>query len=168
MDTPHTLDRIVTLGAYGFDEVGFFGALRAAGVDTFCDLRARRGVRGREYAFVNSRRLQARLAEAGIRYRHCVDLAPSRALRERQYAVDRADRVAKRQRTELSPTFVEGYTAERLGAFDSAAFCAQLGAEARVVALFCVEREAPACHRSLVADRLSRDLGVPVVHLTPK
>jgi hypothetical protein len=36
-----------------------------------------------------------------------------------------------------------------------------------VVALFCVEREPAACHRSLVAARLSRDLGLDVEHLGP-
>jgi uncharacterized protein (DUF488 family) len=159
--------RIVTLGVYGFDEPAFFAALRAAGVDTFCDLRARRGVRGSEYAFANRQRLQARLAEAGIRYLHCLELAPSRAQRDRQSAADRADRTAKRKRAELSPEFVALYRAERLAAFDSRAFVERLGPEARVVALFCVERTPAACHRSLVADRLARDLGLEVVHLTP-
>ena len=42
--------RIVTVGVYGFNEATFFAALRATGVDTFCDIRLRRGVRGREYA----------------------------------------------------------------------------------------------------------------------
>ena len=159
--------KIVTLGAYGATEAGFFAALREAGVDTFCDLRARRGVRGREYAFVNSRRLQARLAELGIRYRHCKELAPSRALRESQYAADRVDHTAKRKRTELSEGFVNGYRAERLQDFDSRKFLEHLGSQARVVALFCVERVPAACHRSLVAERLHRDLGLEVVHLAP-
>ena len=37
---------IVTIGVYGFTEVDFFHALRQAGVDTFVDIRGRRGVRG--------------------------------------------------------------------------------------------------------------------------
>ena len=39
---------LLTIGVYGFDPGGFFGALSAAGVDTFCDVRSRRGVRGSE------------------------------------------------------------------------------------------------------------------------
>jgi hypothetical protein len=37
-----------------------------------------------------------------------------------------------------------------------------------VAALFCVEREPDACHRSLLAERLAADLGVEVVHLLPE
>jgi uncharacterized protein (DUF488 family) len=158
--------KIITIGVYGSSESGFFAALRDAGVDTFCDIRARRGVRGSEYAFVNSQRLQAKLAELGIRYLHCKELAPSEALRKRQYAADKADRIAKRKRTELSELFIAGYREEHRD-FDSRKFIEQLGPEARVVALFCVERAAAACHRSLLAARLQQDLGLEVVHLTP-
>ena len=160
--------KIVTLGVYGFDEAGFFRALGDAGVDTFCDLRLRRGVRGRECAFVNSKRLQARLAELGIRYLHRKELGPSQSLRARQMAADKAARTAKRQRTELSESFVAGYREECLCAFDSGKFIERLGETPRVVALFCVERAPAACHRSLVAERLHLDLGVEVVHLLPR
>ena len=159
--------KLVTLGVYGATEAGFFAALRAAGVDTFCDLRRRRGVRGPEYAFVNRRRLEARLAGMGVRYLHCRALAPSPALRERQKAADQAERTAKRRRTDLSELFVTGYREECLREFDSRKFLEQLGGEARVVALFCVERAPAACHRSLVAERLRCDLGLEVVHLAP-
>ena len=160
--------RLITLGVYGSTEAGFFGALQAAGVDTFCDIRLRRGVRGREYAFVNSTRLQTRLAELHIRYLHFKELAPSRALRDRQSAADKTSHTAKRKRTELGELFVTGYCEERLQFFDSGKFIRQLGNEARVVALFCVERAPAACHRSLVAERLKTDLGIEVVHLTPE
>jgi uncharacterized protein (DUF488 family) len=159
--------RVVTLGVYGSSEADFFGAVHAAGVDTFCDVRFRRGVRGSDYAFVNSRRLQARLAEMGIRYLHLRELAPSQALRDRQKAADKAERTTKRQRTLLSDLFITGYCEECLAAFDSRKFIEQLGSNARVVALFCVERAPAACHRSLLAERLHRDLGLEVVHLTP-
>jgi uncharacterized protein (DUF488 family) len=156
-----------TIGVYGFTEDGFFDALRAAGIDTFCDLRRRRGVRGSEYAFVNAARLQQELAARGIAYRHFLELAPSRELREAQAAEDRAARVAKRQRTGLSDGFAAGYREECLAGFDGAAFAAALGPDARRVVLFCVEREPSACHRSLVAERLERDLGAAVTHLVP-
>ncbi len=161
------MPEFVTIGAHGWDAERFFGALVAAGVDTFCDLRARRGVRGREYAFANSQRLQARLAELGIRYVHRLDLAPSAAIRSQQHAADAATHTAKRSRAILSPAFIESYHREHLDGFDTAAFQTDLGSDARVVALFCVEREPAACHRSLLAERLTRDLGVKVTHLTP-
>jgi uncharacterized protein (DUF488 family) len=159
--------RVVTLGVYGSTEAGFFGALQEAGVDTFCDIRLRRGVRGKDYAFVNHRRLEARLAELGIRYLHFKELAPSAALRARQTAADVAERTAKRQRASLSDTFAQGYHEECLAGFNSQGFLQALGPSARVIALFCVERAPAACHRSLVADRLHRDLGLEIVHLNP-
>ncbi|MCS6845668.1 MAG: DUF488 domain-containing protein [Caldilineales bacterium] len=158
---------IVTIGVYGWTEPEFLAALAAAEVDTLVDVRARRGVRGAAYAFANSQRLQAGLAAAGIRYLHRGDLAPSRALRAQQAVADKEQRTAKRQRHALSPEFVVGYWQERLAALDSRRFLAELGPDARVVALFCVEREPAACHRSLLAQRLADELGVAVQHLTP-
>ena len=158
---------LVTIGVYGWDEAGFFRALVDAGVDAFCDLRARRGVRGSEYAFANSQRLQARLAELGIQYVHYPELAPSQAIRKGQYDTDRATHTAKRQRTALSPEFIAAYTQQRLANFDSPAFLAALGPQAHIVALFCVEREPAACHRSILAERLAVDLGLTLAHLTP-
>jgi uncharacterized protein (DUF488 family) len=161
--------KFITIGVYGFSEAAFFDALRQAGVDTFCDIRWRRGVRGAEYAFANRARLQKRLAELGIRYLHFRELAPTPALRQRQVETDKAEGTTKRKRAALGEVFIAGYREERLSTFDSRAFVEQLGTEARTVALFCVEREPAACHRSLLAERLQQDLGAQceVIHLTP-
>lgn len=161
------MDRIVTIGVYGFDEAGFFAALQRAGVDTLCDIRRRRGVRGSAYAFANRARLEARLATLGIRYVHRLDLAPSTALRAGQARIDAAEGVAKRQRAALSAAFVAGYRHECLDAFDSRQFAADLGEAAHVVALLCVETAPAACHRALVAERLAQELGLPITHLLP-
>jgi uncharacterized protein (DUF488 family) len=159
--------KLLTIGVYGFSEGEFFGALQAAGVDTFCDIRWRRGVRGSQYAFANSARLQQRLAELGIRYLHFPELAPSPEVRKRQAEADKEARIAKRKRTALSERFIESYRAERLSKFDSAQFIEAVGSEARKVALFCVEREPAACHRSLLAERLKQDLHLETEHLMP-
>ena len=159
--------KFVTVGVYGFSEASFFKTLQRAGVDLFCDIRWRRGVRGSEYAFANSGRLQKRLAELGIRYRHFRELAPSPALRQRQDKADKAEGTNRRKRTTLGDAFIRGYHDECLSAFDSRAFVEQLGTEARVVALFCVEREPAACHRSLLAARLQQERGLEVAHLLP-
>ena len=158
---------IVTIGVYGFEKEGFFGALAEAGVTTFCDLRWRRGLRGARYAFANSRRLQARLAEMGIDYIHRRDLAPTPAVRERQKAADRETKTAKRQRETLDEAFIAAYEEAVLDEFDAGEFLAALGAEADVVALFCVERAPAACHRALVAERLA-GAGAGVRHLMPE
>lgn len=157
----------VTIGVYGTTEADFFAALQAARVDTFCDIRQRRGVRGREYAFVNSQRLQARLAELGIRYLPVKELAPTTAVRDRQKQADKVQGTAKRARDTLSPTFIAAYQDEVLHHFAPETLCAALPPDARVVALFCVEREPAACHRSLVAERLAQVRGVSVTHLRP-
>jgi len=157
----------VTIGVYGFDEAGFFQALEAAGVDTFCDIRRRRSVRGSAYAFANSQRLQGRLAELGIRYIYRYDLAPSLDVRRAQEAADKESKTTKRKRTALGAAFVEAYRRESLDGFDSHQFVVDLGEESRVVALFCVERLPAACHRSLVAERLEAELTATVRHLLP-
>ena len=157
----------ITIGVYGADEAAFFGALQAAGVDTFCDIRWRRGMRGREYAFANSARLQKRLAELGIRYLHFRDVAPSPKLRDAQALADKAEGVAKRKRTSLGEVFIAGYKHECLDKFDPTGFVERLGPGAKVAALFCVEREPAACHRSLLAQRLEKDLGLKVAHVIP-
>jgi len=72
---------IVTIGIYGFDAERFFQALQNTHIDTLCDIRDRRGVRGSDYTFANSTRLQQRLAELNIRYIHLKRLAPSQEVR---------------------------------------------------------------------------------------
>jgi uncharacterized protein (DUF488 family) len=161
------LERIVTIGAYGFSADRFFAALRQAGVDTFLDIRQRRGVRGSEYAFANRARLEAALAEMGIHYLHEPGLAPTTELRTAQYAVDDANKVAKRQRETLSPEFRAAYTREILEPFDLRGMLDALPGETRVLALFCVERAPEACHRHLVANEMARLTGLPVEHLMP-
>jgi uncharacterized protein (DUF488 family) len=162
-----TWPKFVTIGVYGFSEGAFFKTLQQAGVDTFCDIRYRRGVRGAEYAFVNSVRLQRRLAELGIHYLHFRQFAPSPALRQRQTEADKAQRTTKRKRSALAEVFIAGYREECLANFDSRKFAEQLEGKAKVVALFCVEREPGACHRSLLAEKLRQDLGAEIVHLLP-
>lgn len=157
---------IITIGVYGWREEDFFRALADSGVDTFCDIRQRRGVRGSEYAFANSQRLQFRLTEMGIRYVHCKSLAPGGDIRAQQYAVDKEGKVGKRQRQELSRAFVESYN-EQLSGFDAKAFLTEVGHATDTLALFCVEREPAACHRSLLAARLARDEDLVVRHITP-
>jgi uncharacterized protein (DUF488 family) len=157
----------VTIGVYGFERATFFQALRDAGVDTFCDVRARRGVRGSFYTFANSSRLQQRLLELDINYHHCKALAPSPLLRQTQKLGDKARKVAKRKRVALEPGFAQAYEQECLAPLDAQQFLTQMGAQARVICLFCVEREPAACHRSLLAAKLSQELGLEVIHLVP-
>lgn len=159
--------KIVTIGVYGFDEDSFFEALCKAKVDTFCDIRSRRGVRGSTYAFANSLRLQERLAELGIRYLYRKDLAPTQGVRDRQAAADKATKTAKRKRTTLEEAFITAYRTECLAAFDPDSLLDDLEEDAQVVALFCVEKAPEACHRSLVAETLAKELKLEVENILP-
>jgi len=159
--------KVVTIGVYGTTEASFYQALVQAGVDTFCDIRQRRGMRGSTYAYVNSQYLQKRLGNLDIVYHHLKDLAPSPSIRDRQKAADSAAGEAKRTRTSLGAEFIQAYEAECLGQFDAQQFIATLGPETKCIALFCVEREPEACHRSLVAKRLAQALEIIVEDITP-
>ena len=159
--------KIVTIGVYGYSEEDFFEALKDAHVDTFCDIRQRRGVRGATNAFANSQRLQQRLAELDIQYLHRKDLAPPKEIRQKQYEIDKAEKVLKRQRTMLSQAFIDAYRDQVLDNFDPQTLLDEIRPEAQTIALFCVERDAAACHRSLVAEKLQQELGFSLNHLEP-
>lgn len=158
---------IVTIGVYGFDEQSFFQALQHARIDTLCDIRARRGVRGSEYTFANSERLQRRLTELNIRYVHLKQLAPSDEIRQMQAEDDRQAKIARRKRARLGEAFQEAYKQDILKKLDAEDVLKQMGEGAGRIGLLCVEREPEACHRSLVAEWLKERLGVPVEHITP-
>lgn len=158
--------RIVTIGGYGFTEASFLDALRSADVDTFIDVRQRRGMRGAKYAFLNSSRLQDLLRNAGIKYIHELNLAPTSLVRDAQKDEDRTSGIAKRDRKELSPSFISKYRSEILDGFVPTELRQALR-NSNVVALFCVETHPSACHRSLAAEHLMNTFSIsaPVEHL---
>jgi uncharacterized protein (DUF488 family) len=154
---------LATIGVYGADLESFLSTLREAGVNLVLDLRQRRGVRGAEYAWANARRLEAELAGAGIVYQHLPELAPTTSMREAQYEADAARGEGKRSRTVLAPVYVERYTEEVLDRADLDPIVRFIGHS--TAALLCVERDAAACHRSLVAARLAGRYDFRVVNL---
>ena len=157
---------VATIGVYGFTAEMFLERLREAGVGVLVDVRQRRGVRGSEYAWANSARLQAALAEADIEYRHRKELAPTTELRQLQYREDDRQGVGKRSRTQLAREYRERYIAEILDRADLDAVVAELPTD-RATALMCVERDPEACHRSLIAERLAAQYGLEELHLRP-
>jgi uncharacterized protein (DUF488 family) len=157
---------MVTIGVYGFDAATFLEELAGAGVGLLLDLRQRRGVRGPDYSWANSARLQRALAAAGIGYRHVKELAPTTELRQVQYREDDRQGVGKRNRSALAAEYAERYTHEILDPFDLGSLVAELPSDSPT-ALFCVERDPEACHRSLVAARLHTAHGLQVTDLRP-
>lgn len=163
---PSAAIRMVTIGVYGFDGESFIGRLREANVRLLLDVRQRRGVRGSEYAWANSIRLQTVLAAAGIAYQHHPELAPTTELRQLQYAEDHRQGVGKRSRHELAAEYTRRYTAEILDHVDLSAIVSALPSSG-TAALLCVERDPQACHRSLIAKRLTAQHHVTIEHLLP-
>jgi uncharacterized protein (DUF488 family) len=157
---------VATIGVYGASLDSFLAALLGADVTLLIDVRQRRGVRGSEYAWANSLRLQAALAAASIQYRHQIELAPTTELRQLQYREDDRLGEGKRSRSALAPEYRRRYVREILDRFDMDAFAASLPRR-HAAALLCVERDARACHRSLIAARLAGEYGVRVVDLLP-
>lgn len=154
-----------TIGVYNSTEKEYFKKLTDNHIDTFCDIRQRRGVRGSEYAFVNSNRLQSKLNELDIKYGHILELAPTTEIRELQKEADNQQGEHKRDRNKLGKIFTIAYKDKILSKFDFENFIESLErAGANRVVLFCVEEKHEACHRSIVSDKLQQ-LGYKIIHL---
>jgi uncharacterized protein (DUF488 family) len=155
-----------TIGVYNSNKEQFFQKLVENGIDTFCDIRQRRGVRGRDYSFVNSNRLQSTLNEMGINYCYFKELAPTNEIRESQKLSDKLNKELKRDRKKLGKVFIENYNDKILKDFDIERFVFQLKEKrANKVVLFCVEENQEACHRSLLGAKLSSELKFNITHL---
>jgi len=103
------LNKIFTIGVYGFSEEEFFQALVKSNVDLFCDIRQRRGVRGSKYAFANSKRLQETLKMVGINYLYLKEFAPTTEIRNEQKNIDSVLGISKKQRRKLGDIFISEY-----------------------------------------------------------
>ena len=160
------MPQIATIGVYRFNGESFIETLDEAGVTVLVDVRQRRGVRGTEYTWANAQRLQRRLADARIRYVHHAELAPTTELRELQYEEDAREHVGKRDRERLSEAYKQRYIEEILDPTPLAPLLDDLPVHGRG-ALMCVETDAAACHRSLIAQRLAERHGFEVEHLMP-
>lgn len=155
-----------TIGVYNSTEKEFFEKLTQNSIDTFCDIRQRRGVRGAKYSFVNSIRLQQKLNDLEIKYGYIPDLAPTTEIRELQKEIDKKKSEIKRERQELGNIFTIEYKNRILKNFDFENFIEsldQIGASR--IALFCVEEHPEACHRSIVAKQLMNDFNYKIINL---
>ena len=154
-----------TIGVYNSTEQEFFNKLEENNIDTFCDIRQRRGVRGAKYAFINSNRLQEKLNGLDIKYAHVIDLAPTSEIRELQKEADAQHGILKRERNELGQVFVIAYKDRILSKFNFEVFLEELEKiAASHIVLFCVEENPKACHRSIVTDKLEK-LGYNITHI---
>lgn len=155
-----------TIGVFGSTDESFFKKLIDARIDTFCDIRNRRAVRGSKYSYVNSKKLQDKLSEKNIQYLYVKDLSPSKEIRNLQKEADKKQGVRKTERTSLGEVFKFEYNNKVLKPFDFNIFFNELkDKNCKKIVLFCVEKDPTACHRSLVSERLSQEFHYKINHL---
>jgi uncharacterized protein (DUF488 family) len=144
-----------TIGVYGLTQEEYFNKLVNANIDLFCDIRQRRGVRGKKYSFVNSTRLQEKLHDLNINYLHIKDLAPTKEMRNKQKEDDIKNNILKRDRNILGNKFISSYTEEILNNYnlnDTIQYFKEN--KFKNIVFFCVEEHFQSCHRSLVAQEI--------------
>lgn len=155
-----------TIGVFNSTAAEFFEKLTANEIDTFCDIRQRRGVRGAKYAFINSKKLQHQLKELNINYEYLPGLAPSTKIRELQKEKDREEEITNKKRLNLDEAFVNEYKSSILKHFNFGELLDYFEQNNRErVVFFCVEEHPEACHRSLVTQFLNEHYNCPITHL---
>ena len=102
----------------------------------------------------------------GIKYVHIKELAPSKELRGLQKRHDEHVGVTKTLRQTLSEEFVAVYKRDYLERLSLNELEQKIGIEAKVVALFCVEANPKACHRSIVSQWIREGLEIPCKDVT--
>ena len=157
---------VFTIGVYQKSEKEFFDLLISNNIEIFCDVRQRRGMRGNLYKFVNSKYLQHKLSDFNIKYYHLKELSPSKEIRNSQKKDDLKLGIKKRERNKLTDSFIHSYEEKVLSNFNFDFFIHELSIGEKRLALFCVEKDYMACHRSLIAERLNQIfLEIKIIHL---
>lgn len=157
---------VYTIGVYNSTEDIFFKKLIDNKIDTFIDVRQRRGVRGSKYSFVNSNKLQEKLSSLKIKYIHQLDLAPSNEVRDLQKKADLKKNELKQTREELDSSFKNAYKTIILNNFDLQHFIDDLQRQnSSKIVLFCVEENSNACHRSLITSKIKSEFDLTINHL---
>jgi uncharacterized protein (DUF488 family) len=155
-----------TIGVYNSTEKEFFDKLLKNKIDTFCDIRQRRGVRGAKYAFANSNRLQDEISSLGIKYVYVQKLAPTTKIRQLQKQADHEKGELQTKRQALGKLFAAEYRKTIINNFDFKQFFEYLRSiGAKRITFFCVEERAEACHRSIVSAKLANTYHYKITHL---
>ncbi|KRI60529.1 hypothetical protein APC62_14000 [Acinetobacter pittii] len=149
---------VCATGVYEKTECEFFDGLLLENITLFIDIRQRRGMRGKKYSFVNSKYLQEKLKEIGIKYLYIKDLAPTSDMRQLQQVQDGNKNIKKSLRTELDSNFVEAYNKYILDNFNYNEVL-ELTEREKIV-FFCVEKNCKACHRSLLLKKLKEGFNI--------
>jgi uncharacterized protein (DUF488 family) len=132
---------LFTIGYQGADPDRFLAALQAAGIAVVADVRAVALSRKRGFS---KGALRESLADQGIGYRHFIELGTPKSGREAARAGD----AAMLRRIYCEEVLAGEPAREALDAL------AELAAR-QSVCLLCFERDPAACHRRIVAERLT-------------
>ena len=158
--------KFFTIGVYDSTEDEFFRKLTENKIDTFVDIRQRRGVRGAKYSFVNSKKLQEKLSTLNINYIYAEQLAPTDELRRLQKDDIKSKGITRQDGHPLSGKFISSFKSGILARFNFNQFFRQLEEmKAENVALFCVESSPASCHRSITSSHIKSEFGNPVKDL---
>ncbi len=135
------MPELFTIGYEGADPERFLGTLRDAGVTLLADVRAVALSRKRGFS---KTALRTSLEEAGIGYRHFIELGTPKAGRDAARAGD-------------SATLKRIYCDEVLASEPAREAMDALAdlASRQPVCLLCFERDPALCHRRLLAERLA-------------
>ena len=157
---------IFSIGVFNSTESEFFDKLTQNKINLFCDIRQRRGVRGSKYAFVNSKRLQQKLADLHIAYSYIQELAPPPKIRLLQKESDRENKEINTKRRNLGEAFVNEYRSCILKSFNHKEFIEYIEQNGALrIVFFCVEEHPEACHRSLVTEQFKNNYNYKITHL---
>lgn len=101
-----------------------------------------------------------------IPYLYIKELAPTNDIRQKQKDADKLKGETKKLRTTIGETFKAEYIKQILELYDFDALIKELKRRgSKNIVFFCVEENAKACHRSLVAEKLSNLLGSNIINL---
>jgi len=159
--------QLFTIGVYGFTEQTFFEALQYHQIDTLVDVRQRRGVRGKDHAFANHKRLEKQLLQQGMAYVHLPELAPDTDMREIAHIHDKSLGTSKRARKVLPEAFCMAYSTNLKEKQTVEEVLAKLPPGHQKLVFLCVETHPEACHRHLITDWMATEAGLSVTHILP-
>ncbi|RJE87120.1 DUF488 domain-containing protein [Paracoccus onubensis] len=141
---------VFTVGYEATDIERFVRTMKAAGIKQIADVRA--VAQSRKKGF-SKRGLAERLEAEGISYLHFVDLGDPKPGREAARA-GRYDEFRKIYGKHLKSDQAQAALKRLIEAVSLKATC-----------LLCFERDPSTCHRRMIADELSADIGCNVQHL---
>ena len=139
-----------TIGTQGMNDEEFIRRLQQHKVDAVIDIRLRN--EGRFYKFASGKHINALVEAYGIAYVHEVRFAPTPQMLDR-FKTDND-----------WPAYEQAYHRLMLER-DMAGIWQKVAGQFSRPCLLCAEKSPERCHRRLLAERMSKEFRVPIVHI---